>query len=80
MSTLHDSCLWLVSVSFPVFDDVREDGTLDAMLEERYKSFDSVNLADMTFNDLEEYTRKHGEPKTQSGKQELFELVFNQYF
>jgi xylose isomerase len=58
----------------------REDGTLDSMLEQRYSSFDSVNLVEMTFKELEEYTLKHGEPKTQSGKQELFEAVFNQYF
>jgi len=51
---------------------------------ERYASFDSGEGArfergELTLEDLRTYASQNGEPKQISGKQELFEMIINQY-
>ena len=61
------------------------DGVLDAMLRERYLSFETEEIGNKieagtaTLEECEAYARKMGEPKLTSGKQELFEIIRNQY-
>ena len=61
------------------------DKRLSSMVENRYSSFDTIELGKKvesrtcTLEDLEEYTFKSGEPKQQSGQQELYEMILNQY-
>ncbi|HLK96741.1 MAG TPA: hypothetical protein VK364_03140, partial [Hymenobacter sp.] len=52
--------------------------------QERYASFDSGEGArfekgELTLDDLRQYAMTNGEPKQLSGKQELYEMIVNQY-
>lgn len=52
--------------------------------QERYASYDSGEGArfergELTLEDLREYALNNGEPKQISGKQELYEMIINQY-
>ena len=58
--------------------------TFDKFVARRYKGWTKgigKDIIDgkMTLGDLEAYTLKHGEPKVQSGKQELLENLLNEY-
>ena len=51
---------------------------------DRYASFDAGEGArfergDMAFEELREFALQHGEPRQISGKQELYEMIVNQY-
>jgi xylose isomerase len=61
-----------------------EESPLPKMLKERYASFDSGAGKDfeegkMTFEQIVDYAKKHGEPKMTSGKQELYETIVALY-
>mmetsp|Transcript_15717 Transcript_15717/g.21555 ORF Transcript_15717/g.21555 Transcript_15717/m.21555 type:complete len:448 (-) Transcript_15717:14-1357(-) len=63
---------------------IREDGVLSKMLKDRYKSFDEgfgkqVEDEEVTLEDCEAYVLEKGEPKLQSGQQELYEMILNRY-
>ena len=63
---------------------VVEESPIPAMLKERYASFDKGPGKDfedgkLGLEDLVEYAKKHGEPATTSGKQELYETYLNLY-
>ena len=63
---------------------IQEDGKLDKMKADRYKSFDSGKGKDfedgkLTLEDLRDYAAETGEPAVISGKQELYENILNQY-
>ena len=50
----------------------------------RYRGWDrglgkKIEAGKATLEDLEAYTLKHGEPKVQSGRQELLENILNEY-
>lgn len=52
--------------------------------QERYASYDSgvgaaFERGELTLNDLRQYALDNGEPKQISGKQELYEMIINQY-
>jgi xylose isomerase len=61
------------------------DGVLDTMLRERYLSFETEEIGNKiedgtaTLEECEAYAKKMGEPNLTSGKQELFEIIRNQY-
>lgn len=65
--------------------DIRKSGELDAMIKNRYRSWDSGIGADIEagkccFHCLENYMLEKGEvAPLESGRQELFENVFNKY-
>ncbi len=59
-----------------------EDGRIDQFIKERYASFETgigkaIVSGQATLEDLEEYTLKNGEVKTESGRQELLESIVN---
>jgi len=59
-------------------------GTLDKLIKERYSSWESeigqkIEKGEATLEDLEQWVKVHGDPKKTSGKQEKFELLFNQF-
>lgn len=59
-----------------------EDGTLDALVKERYSSFDKgigakIEKGTTSLEELEDYILEHGEPKMISGKQEKYEAIVN---
>lgn len=61
-----------------------ENSPYKKMLSDHYASFDSgegklFEEGKMSFEDVVEYAKKHGEPKTTSGKQELYEAILNMY-
>jgi len=63
---------------------VLEESPLPGMLKERYASFDSGKGKEfedgkLGLEDLVAYAKANGEPKTTSGKQELFETIVNLY-
>jgi len=63
---------------------IREDGRLAQIIKERYSSFDTGMGAKMdkgkcSFDDLEKYALKNGEPKLASGRQEMIENLFNEF-
>lgn len=64
--------------------DILEKSPYKKMRQERYASFDSGKGADfeagkLTLDDLRNIAAANGEPKTISGKQELYEMIVNQY-
>ena len=64
--------------------DIMENSPIPEMLKERYASFDSGIGKDfeegkLTFEQVYEYGKKVEEPKTTSGKQELYETIVALY-
>ncbi|MFW5870059.1 MAG: xylose isomerase [Candidatus Sumerlaeota bacterium] len=56
----------------------------DRNIERRYKGWDGgigkkIERGQVTFEDLEKYTLENGEPKIQSGRQEMLENALNDY-
>jgi xylose isomerase len=54
------------------------------MLKARYGGWDNgigkkIEKGKVNFGQLEQYTFKNGEPKLQSGRQELLENLLNEY-
>jgi xylose isomerase len=67
-----------------VADKIISSSPYDALRKKRYSSFDSGKGKDfesgkLNFKDLYEIAKENGELKLQSGKQELFENIINQY-
>jgi len=61
-----------------------EDGCLQKLIDKRYESFNSdigkrIDQGKIDFETLEKCAFEHGEPKLQSGKQELAEMVLHAY-
>lgn len=64
--------------------ELLEKSPYKKMLHDRYASFDAnegkkFEDGQLTLEDVVNYAKKHGEPKTTSGKQELYEAIFNMY-
>lgn len=65
-------------------DRLLQKSSYEALMEKRYESFKSGKGMDFTqgklsFKDLYDHASANGEPELQSGKQELFETILNQY-
>jgi xylose isomerase len=61
-----------------------EDETFDNAVKERYQNWDqglgsNIEKKQAGFEELEAYILEHGEPKLQSGRQELLENLLNDY-
>jgi len=61
-----------------------EDGRIDGFIKNRYSSFDSgigadVEAGKVGFKELEAYTLKNGEPKVESGRQEMLQNIINEF-
>jgi len=61
-----------------------EDKVFENAVKDRYKGWTSdlgkkIDSKKIGFEELEAYILQHGEPKLQSGKQELLENIFNSY-
>ena len=61
-----------------------ESGVIPSLVKERYASYDQgigkkIEEGSTSFEELEQWILQHGEPKPVSGKQEKFELLFNDY-
>ncbi len=61
-----------------------KDGKIGKILKARYAGWDkgigkTIEKGKVTFGQLEQYTLKNGEPKLQSGRQELLENLLNEY-
>ena len=63
---------------------IREDGRLAEFVQARYSSFDSdigakVEAGEASFETLEQYALKSGEPIIASGRQEMLENLINEF-
>lgn len=63
---------------------IRADGRLGNFVRERYRSFDegigaTVENGSATFETLESFALKNGEPELESGRQEMLENWINEY-
>lgn len=61
-----------------------EDDALAEIVRQRYAEWDTdfgrrIECAEEDFESLESHTLQHGEPRTQSGRQELIENLLNEY-
>jgi xylose isomerase len=61
-----------------------EDGILDDFVKQRYAGWNEglgakIEKGDMDLEKLEDFTLKNGEPKIQSGRQEMLEIIINDY-
>jgi len=61
-----------------------EDKTFEKMVKERYAGWNSelgknIEAKKIGFEELEQYILDNGEPRIESGKQELFENLLNEY-
>jgi xylose isomerase len=61
-----------------------EDGRIDQFVKARYSSYDSgigaqIEAGTATLADCEAHILKSGEPKTQSGRQEMLENIINEF-
>ncbi len=61
-----------------------EDGRLEALLKQRYSTFDNgigaqIEKGEVGFEELEAYTLKNGEPVIGSGRQEMLENLINEF-
>ncbi|MBI4580036.1 MAG: xylose isomerase [Planctomycetes bacterium] len=60
------------------------DKTFEKVVKERYQGWDTlfgrkIERGKATFDELEAYTLKNGEPAVQSGRQEMLENILNEY-
>ncbi len=67
-----------------VADRILQDGVLDRMLATRYESYAQGIGAEIVagradFESLEQWVLAHGEPVPKSGRQEMLELILNNY-
>lgn len=63
---------------------IRRDGRLADFVKQRYSSWDSgigreIELGKADFKKLEAYALKNGEPRVESGRQELLENLINEF-
>jgi len=61
-----------------------KDGRLAQFVKNRYKGWDTpfgkkIEKGQATFEQMEKYTLANGEPKVQSGRQEMLENILNEY-
>jgi xylose isomerase len=61
-----------------------EDGVFEAEIKKRYAGWDNefgqkIEKGKATFEDMEKYILKNGEPKIRSGRQEMLENILNDY-
>jgi len=60
------------------------DGTFEDVVKKRYAGWDGefgqkIEKGQLSFEDMEQYILKNGEPKVVSGRQELLENILNEY-
>jgi len=72
------------AVGLEVAARIHEDGILDRMKKDRYSSFSGgygldFEKGNLTLKKLRDIAAESGEPELISGKQELYENIFNQY-
>jgi xylose isomerase len=61
-----------------------KDKRIERFVQKRYSGWDKglglkIEQSKIRFEQLEAYTLEHGEPKIQSGKQEMLENLLNEY-
>ena len=61
-----------------------KDREFEKIIQKRYANWDTafgrkIEKRQIGFRELEEYTLKNGEPRIQSGRQELLENLLNEY-
>ena len=61
-----------------------EDGKFEAEIKDRYAGWDTdfgqkIEQGQATFEEMEQYILKHGEPALRSGRQEMLENLLNDY-
>jgi len=80
----HVSGMDVMARALLIAADILEKSPIPAMVKERYASYDSGMGKDfengkLTLEQVVEYAKKNGEPKSTSGKQELYETIINLY-
>ena len=80
----HVSGMDVMARALLIAADILEKSPIPAMIKERYASYDSGMGKDfengkLTLEQVVEYAKKNGEPKSTSGKQELYESIVNLY-
>lgn len=80
----HISGMDAIARAFLCAADLLEHSPYQAMLNERYDSFNrgkgkEFEEGKLTLEDLVTYAKANGEPKVSSGKQELYERIFSLY-
>ncbi len=80
----HISGMDVMARALLVAADLLENSQIPAMVKERYASFDAGMGKDfedgkLTLEQVVEYAKTKGEPKSTSGKQELYEAIVNMY-
>ncbi|MBO4760614.1 MAG: xylose isomerase [Bacteroidales bacterium] len=80
----HVSGMDVMARALLIAADILEKSPIPAMVKERYASYDSGMGKDfengkLTLEQVVEYAKKNGEPKSTSGKQELYESIVNLY-
>ena len=80
----HISGMDVMARALLVAADLLENSQIPAMVKERYASFDAGMGKDfedgkLTLEQVVDYAKTKGEPKSPSGKQELYETIVNMY-
>ncbi|MBQ0096418.1 MAG: xylose isomerase, partial [Bacteroidales bacterium] len=80
----HVSAMDIMARALLVAADVLEKSPIPAMVKERYASYDKGLGKDfedgkLTLEQVADFARTNGEPKSVSGKQELYETIVNMY-
>ncbi len=80
----HVSGMDVMARALLIAADILEKSPIPAMVKERYASYDSGMGKDfengkLTLEQVVDFARKNGEPKSTSGKQELYESIINLY-
>ena len=80
----HISSMDALARGLIIADDILKNSELPRMKKERYASFDSgqgvrFEKGELGLAELAELAKEYGEPEQISGKQELYEMILNQY-
>ena len=80
----HIAAMDVMARALMIAADLLEKSPIPAMVKERYASYDkgegkAFEDGKLTLEQVVEYAKKNGEPKSTSGKQELYEAIVNMY-
>ena len=80
----HISSMDTLARALLIADDILQNSNYLQMKSERYVSFDSsegkrFERSELGLDELAAFAEQYGEPKQNSGKQELYESLINRY-
>lgn len=79
MFLAHISSMDALAFGLRAAAKMKQEGHMDALVAERYATFEGKDLSKLSFADMEAYVKANGEPPHKSSQQEMYEILLNRY-